>query len=484
MANIAVSDVHSLLRKADSILRNSSIYEESKEFDNFKDLVGDIKQKHNNWLLKAQSFVAEDVVGDSNRLPGGDSRTWQSVEEATGKAEEEVARLSKLRLSAGIRSLMCNCCFSKCVHRVHFPEDLMDSFQQIVHAFEPHKRIEELVTALKSPGDDPAALDNILKELAMELAERQQIGLGGKKRISLMHRAAFAGMESLLLVLMRMTGRVSNINSVDSDGQTPLHYATIAGQTEAARLLLSQPKLRANEEDFYNRTALQIAVETKRKDIEKILLERADVQQYVDRLASDRQVFVDAANAILVGAALIASITFQGWLQPPLGFTSDYNYQQPYPAPPETYESFAAVNQSISLRVFFTLNSLAFFFALATVIAGAGCVLPMPDAFIKDQVKLVRKALVMTSILLVVSIVFVLGAFAAAGYASLPPSTEYTKNITVTTAVGGTVCLSLLVWFMGRLYRIRPIWLRAMEEDMFGRAGNKKRTERDLYFIS
>jgi ankyrin repeat protein len=210
----------------------------------------------------------------------------------------------------------------------------------------------------------------MLKELKMELAERQQIGSGGKKGISLMHRAAFAGMESLLLVLMRMTGRVSNINSVDSDGQTPLHYATIAGQTEAARLLLSQPKLRANEEDFDNRTALQIAVETKRKDIEKILLERADVQQYVDRLASDRQVFVDAANAILVGAALISSITFQGWLQPPLGFTPDYNYQQPYPAPPGTYESFAAVNQSMSLRVFWTLNSLAFFFALATVIAG------------------------------------------------------------------------------------------------------------------
>lgn len=108
----------------------------------------------------------------------------------------------------------------------------------------------------------------------------------------------------------------------------------------------------------------------------------------------------------------------------------------------------------------------------------------MPDAFINHQVRLVRKALVMTSILLVISIVFVLGAFAAAGYASLPPSFEYTGNILITTVVGGTLCLSLLFWFIGRLYRIRPLWWRVMEDNMLGRAGNKKRVERDLYFIS
>lgn len=109
----------------------------------------------------------------------------------------------------------------------------------------------------------------------------------------------------------------------------------------------------------------------------------------------------------------------------------------------------------------------------------------MPDAFIKHQVRLVRKALVLTSILLVISIVFVMGAFAAAGFASLPPSSEYTTNIAVTTAIGGGLCLGLLIWFMKKLYRIRPLWWRQMEEEMFfGRAGNKNRIERDLYFIT
>lgn len=106
---------------------------------------------------------------------------------------------------------------------------------QIVHSYEPHQKIEELVSALnnevKYPGDDPQVLERVVEELSAILAERQQIGCGGKKGITLMHRAAFGGMEQLLRVLMRMTGRMSNINALDSDGQTPLHYATIAGSS-------------------------------------------------------------------------------------------------------------------------------------------------------------------------------------------------------------------------------------------------------------
>jgi hypothetical protein len=135
MANsIAVSDVHSLLRKADSIIRSSAIYEDSKELDTFKDLVVNIKQKHGNWLRKAKDVEEGSVdssgSGSGRGQPAG--RTWECLEEASGKAQEEVTRLSKLRLSAGIRTLMCNCAYKKCsIHRVHFPEDLTDSFLDV-----------------------------------------------------------------------------------------------------------------------------------------------------------------------------------------------------------------------------------------------------------------------------------------------------------------------------------------------------------------
>ena len=88
----------------------------------------------------------------------------------------------------------------------------------------------------------------------------------------------------------------------------------------------------------------------------------------------------------------------------------------------------------------------------------------MPVAFINHQVRLVRRSLVLTSVLLVVSIVFVMRAFATAGFASAPPSVEYTKNIGVTTAIGGALCLGLLLWFMKKLCHIRPMWWRQMEE--------------------
>jgi hypothetical protein len=142
-------------------------------------------------------------------------------------------------------------------------------------------------------------------------------------------------------------------------------------------------RLRATEEYSDARTPIQITTEANIKDIEKVLRERPDVTDFLDRLSSDRQGFVDAANALLVGAALIASITFAGWLQPPLGYIADYDFSQPFPAPPQTPESYAAVKNHANVKTFWVLNSLSFFFAIATVLAGADAALPnLRDEFI------------------------------------------------------------------------------------------------------
>jgi hypothetical protein len=181
------------------------------------------------------------------------------------------------------------------------------------------------------------------------------------------------------------------------------------------------------------------------KEIEKVLLERPEVKDFVDRLYRDRQVFVDAANALLVGAALIASVTFAGWLQPPLGYIPDYDFSQPFPAPPQTPESYAAVKNHATVKAFWVFNSLSFFFAIATVLAGADAAMPnLLDDFIAKQVKSAEQALVRTSFLLVISVVCVLGAFASAGFAVLPPLLKYDASMIITVFLGGTICMYTL----------------------------------------
>jgi hypothetical protein len=192
------------------------------------------------------------------------------------------------------------------------------------------------------------------------------------------------------------------------------------------------------------------------------------VKDFVDRLYRDRQVFVDAANALLVGAALIASVTFAGWLQPPLGYTPYYDFSQPFPAPPGAYESYAAIKQNPKVKAFWVFNSLSFFFAIATVLAGADAAMPsLDDAFIGRVVKSVRRSLIVASILLVMSVVCVLGAFASGGFAVLPPLLKYDTSMIITVSVGGTVCMIILAKFLWKLANaIRIRVLRRMKPDI------------------
>ncbi len=181
-----------------------------------------------------------------------------------------------------------------------------------------------------------------------------------------------------------------------------------------------------------------------------MLLEQPEVKDFIDRLYRERQVHVDAANALLVGAELIASVTFAGWLQPPLGYIPDYNFSQPFPAPPGTAESYAAVKQHPNVKAFWVFNSLSFFLAIATVLAGADAALPhLQDDFIGRVLKSVERAIIRGTILLVISVVCVLGAFASAGLAVLPRLLQYDTSMLITVCVGGTICmltLAKIIW--------------------------------------
>ncbi|KAH7282244.1 hypothetical protein KP509_35G021300 [Ceratopteris richardii] len=236
--------------------------------------------------------------------------------------------------------------------------------------------------------------------------------------------------------------------------RTALHWATILGESDIVSNLctdkLYSEYLKPNVEDRYGKTPLQYAKEMNQAGMEKQLLERKDVKNHLEGLYRDRQVYVDAANAVLVAAALIASVTFAGWLQPPLNYVSYYDMPL-QGAPDGSYASYAAVKQYVGVDVFWSFNSLSFTFAIATVLAGLVGVVPIPNRYIATTVVHLRKTLWVASIMLALSIVFVLGAFAAAGFTVLPPIFKYRANMVGTFALGGLPCVLLLGWFLGIL---------------------------------
>jgi ankyrin repeat protein len=267
-----------------------------------------------------------------------------------------------------------------------------------------------------------------------------------------------------------------DVNAEDNKKMTPLLYAIEARNVDMVKVLCQKDKfdrLRATRETSDGRTPWQIVVEDKSfsenpnmEAIEKVLSERLDVKNLVDGLYRDMQMSLNAINALLVGASLIASVTFAGWLQPPLGYTPYYDFSQPFPAPPGAYESYAAIKQNPKVKVFWVFNSLSFFFAIATVLAGADAAMPsLDDAFIGRVVKSVRTSLIWASILLVMSVVCVLGAFASGGFAVLPPLLKYDTSMIITVCVGGTVCMIILAKFLWKLAKASRVRLlkRAMK---------------------
>jgi len=273
---------------------------------------------------------------------------------------------------------------------------------------------------------------------------------------SALHFAALGGhVEAVTELLLHPH---LDVNAKDNRNRTPLLCAIQGDKLEVVKALCFGDRLdriRATEEDTDGRTPLQIATEANMKEIEKVLRQRPEVKDFLDKLSRDRQGFVDAANALLVGAALIATVTFAGWLTPPLGYIPDYDFSQSFPAPPQTPESYAAVKNHTTLKAFWVFNSLSFFSAIATVLAGADAALPnlrddfIGDVFIARQVKSVAKALTRATIFLVISVVCVLGAFASAGFAVLPPLLKYDTSMIITVCLGVTFCmytLAKIIW--------------------------------------
>ncbi|KAL3684522.1 hypothetical protein R1sor_002544 [Riccia sorocarpa] len=141
-----------------------------------------------------------------------------------------------------------------------------------------------------------------------------------------------------------------------------------------------------------------------------------------------------AANALSVTAALVATASYIGPLQPPLGYGSDGN---------DPVDKVQA--DFLSVRVFIVCNTLAFYIALVAIMLSLTPSLPMPQESMLDELKRIRRSVTLGLISLIMAIVAILVAFASASIAVIPKSWN-DKGLTGSTlALGGLMCLVVLV---------------------------------------
>ena len=221
--------------------------------------------------------------------------------------------------------------------------------------------------------------------------------------------------------------RPEAVNAVDKKRRTPLHLAIIHGHTDLVLGLCREQgwRLRAAEVDKTGAIPLDYAFELaheckEMREIQKLLLRRDDVKEYMDKIY---RLDMNTMNALFVGAALFASVTYIAWMQPPLGFNEDYNY--PLPSPPAPQDSFAvyAAIGNINVRLFFIFNTIAFIFSLITIFRGIEALASNRKKLNLGYVsRLLRRSIRHCYWSFVLSTTFMIAAFEQAGKAIMPPN--------------------------------------------------------------
>jgi hypothetical protein len=170
-----------------------------------------------------------------------------------------------------------------------------------------------------------------------------------------------------------------------------------------------------------------------------------------------------------VGAALIASVTFAGWLQPPLGYSAFFgsaSIEVGAPSPSGIYPSFVSVAGHPIMQIFWFFNSMSFFFAIGTLMVGASAARPPKlGIFIGEVVRSLRASLSLAYILLTISVGCVMGAFASAGFLVLPPIPKYMVNMGFTVGIGVTVVF--LAWGSSNLLFTLKVLKKIVKKTIF-----------------
>ncbi len=236
--------------------------------------------------------------------------------------------------------------------------------------------------------------------------------------------------EELTWIIRRLIRHIKtncpeNINQTDHERKSAIHISIESGDYELMNLILEEggDKVNLDIKDSEGKSAWEVAFQQPHYAVV------CKLQNYLERvgLYGNQEAYAGAANAILVVAALLATVTFNAW-------------------------SLITVAES---TLFWVFSSLSFLFAISTLLAAAGAALPSRGSTIGD----IRNTIHAASFCLAISISCAIGAFATAAF-YYAPSIKYKRRVIVTIAIGGIFCLNFLVGFVRRLARAySPLFL-------------------------
>lgn len=127
-----------------------------------------------------------------------------------------------------------------------------------------------------------AANRGALASLQMLMEEQIDLTCVDHDGQSLLHGASFNGFPEIARLVMRATGKKSDVNVRDNNGMTPLHYASKAGRKMVLLLLVKEGADTALKDNF-DRTPLMVARQYGKEDIVGILA-NAGNQADLDRM--------------------------------------------------------------------------------------------------------------------------------------------------------------------------------------------------------
>lgn len=162
-----------------------------------------------------------------------------------------------------------------------------------------------------------------------------------------------------------------------------------------------------------------------------------------------------ATNAISVTATLVATASYVGPLQPPLGYDGSPSTQ--------------IETNNIWVRIFIVCDTLSFYLAIASITFSLIPALPMPQEPMMDELKRIWGLITLAVATLFPSIICILVAFASSSIAVVIANGATTMggNLTIiTSSIGGIICLGgffllftrlLGIIFPGKTW-IRKVW--------------------------
>ena len=252
-----------------------------------------------------------------------------------------------------------------------------------------HQKVDD--DAAKDKADEGFINGGSAKKIYVKSLKKQLEKIG--KASLPTYVALYADKDEAFRFLLE-TGLLTENQCDDEHKRTCLHWALLHKRQDIVRKLVRSPDLNhampsPGIKDATGKTAWAIAFEQHNEEAMEWLKENES------RLRRERDVYVQALNGILVGAALIVSVTFESWFQ--MAASSD-----------------DALFGSKEMKSFWVWNSVSFYSAVVAMCVCIAGLLPTGPtmSYVGDAVDQVKYELARAAVLLALSLQFLIAGLA------------------------------------------------------------------------